>query len=72
MKIKRTRRANVSIPCDALIKLPIGKFIGCQYSLVDSKSTATIIWTYTDDARCLRTGCFDFNGSFLGDLDNEE
>ena len=60
----------MSIPCDALINLPPGKFVGCQYSLIDSKSTATIIWTYSDSKKCMRTGCFDFNGNFLGELDN--
>jgi len=72
MKIKREKPANISIPGDALLKLPIGKFVACQYSLVDGRSTPTIIWTYADERKCLRSACFDFYGDYLGELENEQ
>ena len=71
MKVKKEKPVSISIPGEALIKLPVGKFVACQYSLIDGRSTPTLIWTYADEKKCLRTGCFDFNGVYLGELDNE-
>jgi hypothetical protein len=71
MKMKRERNANISIPGDALINLPIGKFIACQYSLVGGLSTPTLIWSYKDKNGNLKTGCFNFSGKHLGELENE-
>ena len=71
MKMKRERNANISIPGDALINLPIGKFIACQYSLVGGLSTPTLIWSYKDKNGYLKTGCFNFSGKHLGELENE-
>ena len=72
MKVKKERPASIGIPPDALLKLPVGKFVGCQYSLIDGRSTPTIIWTYSDKTRCLHTGCFDFYGDYLGELENDQ
>ena len=71
MKMKRERNANIAIPGDALINLPIGKFIGCQYSLIGGLSTPTLIWSYFDEAGLQKIGCFDFTGKYLGELENE-
>jgi hypothetical protein len=71
MKMKRESKANISIPGDALINLPIGKFIGCQYSLIGGLSTPTLIWSYFDEAGLQKIGCFDFTGKYLGELENE-
>ena len=71
MKMKRERPANISIPGDALVNLPVGKFIACQYSLIDGLSTPTLIWSYQDEAGVLKNGCFDFTGKYLGELENE-
>jgi len=70
--MKKERPANISIPGDALIKLPVRKIVACQYSLINGLSTPTLIWTYADENRCLRTGCFDFRGKYLGELENEQ
>ena len=58
--MKRESKANISIPGDALINLPIGKFIACQYSLIGGLSTPTLIWSYFDEAGLQKIGCFDF------------
>jgi len=71
MKIKKKQQMNVSIPVDALLNLPAGKFVGFQYTPIKGRSTPTILWTFSDTYRCLRTGCFDFNGNYLGELENE-
>ena len=71
MKVRKEKPASISIPGEALLKLPVGRFVACQYSLVDGRSTPTLIWTYADEKKCLRTGCFDFNGDYLGELENE-
>ena len=71
MTIKRYTQTNVSIPTDALLKLPTGKFVGFQYSQISGVTTPTIIWTFADENKCIRTGCFDFSGKYLGVLENE-
>ena len=69
--MKRERNANIAIPGDALINLPIGKFIACQYSLIDGLSTPTLIWSYKDVKGNFKIGCFNFSGRLIGELEND-
>jgi hypothetical protein len=71
MKMKRELPANISIPGDALINLPFGKFVACQYSLIDGLSTPTLVWLFKDEDGKLKTGCFNFTGKYLGELEND-
>tara|TARA_R110000824_G_scaffold46289_5_gene133150 strand:- start:731 stop:940 length:210 start_codon:yes stop_codon:yes gene_type:complete len=69
--MKRERNANISIPGDALINLPVGKFIACQYSLIGGLSTPTLVWSYKDISGNFKVGFFNFSGKYLGELENE-